>query len=271
MISKQIVYIGDFAADAEKLKMTYGSTSRFTSGNDGLDEYLGSGFGRVDGYEVVLLYGSTGIGKSLVALNMLAENIKKGERIGLLVLEDDAADVSVRLSFILDKSAYERMNAERNVLCLPTDALMKSWKLDELLEYIENWFVNQKVDLILLDHLQFAFEGAEAIRGENEYIAQRVFMQKLNQLMKRVKKTIILVSHTNKGMGKGMDKIVGSGSIAQAATKVIEVGKEDDILQLTMHKSRFTKTPGYPYEMKLVGTRLKGLDYDPVPKPERLF
>jgi predicted ATP-dependent serine protease len=271
MISKQIVYIGDFAADAEKLKLTFGTTDRFSTGNSGLDEYLGSGFGRLDGYEVVLLYGSTGIGKSLVALNMIKPAIQKGERVGLLVLEDDAADVSVRLSFIMDKSAYERMNAERNVLCLPKDALSKSWKLDELLGYIEDWFVKQKVDLILLDHLQFAFEGAEAIRGENEYIAQRVFMQKLNQLMKRVKKTIILVSHTNKGLGKGMDKIVGSGSIAQAATKVIEVSKDEGNTILTLHKSRFTKTPDNAYAMKLEGTRLKGLEPDVQPTAGRLF
>jgi RecA-family ATPase len=127
------------------------------------------------------------------------------------------------------------------------------------------------VDLILLDHLQFAFEGAEAIRGENEYIAQRVFMQKLNQLMKRVKKTIILVSHTNKGLGKGMDKIVGSGSIAQAATKVIEVSKDEGNTILTLHKSRFTKTPDNAYAMKLEGTRLKGLEPDVQPTAGRLF
>lgn len=260
-ISKQIVYIGDFSEEAEKLRDSFGKTNRFTTGHYKLDEYLGHGFGRVDGYEVVLLYGATGIGKSLVALNFIAPAISAGEKVGLMILEDDMADASLRLSYILGSTEYAKMNAANNVRCIPKDALMKSWKLDDLLTMIDEWF-ESGIELILLDHLQFAFEGAEAIRGENEYVAQRVFMQKLNQLMKRNKKTIILVSHVNKDNGsKGMNKIVGSGSIAQAATKVIEVGRDKDSGNITlyMRKSRFTRTPGHDWHMKFIGTKMEGL------------
>lgn len=85
-------------------------------------------------------------------------------------------------------------------------------------------------------------------------------MQKLNQLIKRVGKTIILVSHVNKANGaKGLDKIVGSGAIAQAATKVIEISDNDvkDNIELTLRKSRFTKKPGFPYCMLMVDSRLE--------------
>lgn len=259
MISKQIVYIGDFKAEADELKQTYGVTNYFTTGHEKLDQYLGGGFGRSNGYEIVLLYGSTGIGKSLVSLNMIAPAITSGRKIGLLILEDDMADASVRLSFILSPSEYANMNNARNVRCIPKDALSKSWKLEDLLKLIEEWF-EAGIELILLDHLQFAFESAEAIKGENEYVAQRVFMQKLNQLMKKTKKTIILVSHINKDNGsRGMNKIVGSGAIAQAATKVIEVSREKDTgdTVLRLWKSRFTRTPDHSWHMKLNGTRLE--------------
>lgn len=257
-LSKQIVYIGDFAEEAERLRESFGRTDRFSTGHTALDTYLGYGFGRKDGYEVVLLYGATGIGKSLVGLNFVAPAIISREKVGLMILEDDMADASLRLSYILGAEQYAKMNAEQNVRCIPRDALMKSWKLDDLLQMIEEWF-DSGIELILLDHLQFAFEGAESLRGENEYIAQRVFMQKLNQTMKKNKKTIILISHVNKGMGKGMDKIVGSGSIAQAATKVIEVGKDKDNgdIILYMRKSRFTRTPGHDYHMKFIGTKME--------------
>lgn len=261
-ITKQVVYIGDFLEKAKLLKGSFGRTDLYSTGHSELDKYLGGGFGRQDGYEVVLLYGATGIGKSTVALNFLAEAIKQGKKVGLLILEDDMADVSNRLEGVLGPKYYARMNASQNVLCLPEDALTKSWKLDDLLKYIEDWF-DLGVELILLDHLQFAFESAEMIRGENEYIAQRVFMQKLNQLMKRVKKTIILVSHVNKANGaKGMDKIVGSGAIAQAATKVIEVADDrmDDTIRLNMRKTRFTKRPGFHYCMKLIDGKMEGAD-----------
>lgn len=259
-ISKQIVYIGDFSEEAEKLRESFGRTDRFSTGNFKLDDYLGYGFGRKDGYEVVLLYGSTGIGKSLVGLNFIAPAIKAGEKVGLMILEDDMADASLRLSYILGAEEYAIMNAKNNVRCIPKDALLKSWKLEDLLDMIREWF-ESGVELILLDHLQFAFEGAETIRGENEYIAQRIFMQKLNQLMKEIKKTIILVSHVNKGINKGMDKIVGSGAIAQASTKVIEVSRDKDSGDVVLHmrKSRFTRTPNHDWHMKFIGTKLEEL------------
>lgn len=256
-ISKQIVYLGDFYEEAEKLRKSFGVTDKFSTGDTGLDSYMGSGFGREDGYEVMLLYGPTGIGKSLVGLNFLKDAMIKNRKVGLMVLEDDMADVSVRLGFILGDD-YKRVNEQTNVVCMPQEALLKSWKLDDLLELIEDWYTKLGVELIFLDHLQFAFEGAEAIKGENEYAAQRVFMQKLNQMMKRVKKTLILVSHVNKASGmKGMDKVMGSGAIAQAATKVIEVKRKDGDVELWMRKSRFTRTPEYPHVMRFKGTVLE--------------
>lgn len=274
MISKQEVYIGDFREKALKLKQTYGMTDRFSTDIWQLDKYISGqdprfgnrgnagGFGRRDGYEIVTLFGPTGIGKSLVALNFIAPAIKADEKVGLLILEDDMADASVRLSFILGETEWQAMNERRNVRCLPEDALVRSWSLEDLLKYIEDWF-DEGIDLILLDHLQFAFEGAESLKGENEYTAQRVFMQKLNQLMKKKKKTIILVNHVNKdGTAKGMNKIQGSGSIAQAGTKVIEVNKDKDNgdTVLRLWKSRFTATPDHSYHLRIKNSRLEPLN-----------
>ena len=254
-LSKRVVYLRDFAADAAKLKGTWGTTNLYSSGHRDLDNYLGGGFGRPDGYEIVLMYGDTGIGKSTVALNFLRPAIEANKKIGFLVLEDDGPDVFLRMEKILPREAQEKyVYASENLHFMPQEDLVKSWNLDDLLALIEDWFTNRDLDLILLDHLQFAFEGAESIKGENEYIAQRIFMQKLNQLMKKVKKTIILISHVNKtGAAKGMGKIVGSGAIAQAGTKIIEVSDDpmEDAIRLYMRKSRFTKRREYHYCMKL--------------------
>lgn len=259
LISKQAVYIGDFYEKAKELKKTWGKTDLYSTGQSVLDDYFYGGYGRKDGYEIVLLYGETGIGKSTVGLNFLASPILSNVKVGLLVLEDDMADVSNRMSEILGHNAYMKMNSKQTVRCLPEDALTKSWNLDELLEYIESWFADG-IEIIFLDHLQFAFENADSVKGENEYIAQRIFMRKLNFLMKKVKKTIILVSHVNKANGsKGMNKIVGSGSIAQASTKVIEISddKMEDVIRIELRKSRFTKKSGTFYAMKLIDSRLE--------------
>lgn len=266
-LSKRIVYLKDFAAEAEKLRKSWGSTRLYSTGHDKLDDYLGGGFGRPDGYEIVLMYGDTGIGKSTVGLNFLKNPIEDGYKVGLLVLEDDGADVFIRLSNILGPIGSKKYIMEGDgIHFMPQEDLVKSWNLEDLLDMVEDWFVERKLDIIFLDHLQFAFEGAESIRGENEYIAQRIFMQKLNQLMKRVKKTIILISHVNKAHGaKGMNKIVGSGSIAQAGTKVIEVseGEGEDGLHLFLRKTRFTKKRTYEYHMLLLDGQLR-----PMPSPK---
>lgn len=258
MITKQRVYIRDFADKANKLASTFGKTELYTTGFSNLDEYLGGGYGREDGYEIVLIYGPTGIGKSLITLNLIAPAILSNVKVGMLILEDDMADASLRLKYILGTDDWKNMNSRTNVVCLPEEALSKSWKLEDLLEYIEHWFTKENLDLILLDHLQFAFEGAESIKGENEYAAQRVFMQKLNQIVKRHNKTIILVSHVNKTTSaKGMDRIQGSGAIPQAVTKSIEVGMDHGKVTLWLRKTRFTKRRDYPITLELDGTRLK--------------
>ncbi|RTL04836.1 hypothetical protein EKK58_09435 [Candidatus Dependentiae bacterium] len=262
MIGREIVYLRRFEEEAKELRKDYGYTRLFSAGSDSLDDYLGGGYGRANGYEVVLLFGPTKIGKSMVALNFLRKPIEVGKRVGLMTLEDAGADVFIRIADIVGKEVLEnRILKGDTVHIMSPDDLIKSWKLTELLAMIEEWFTIRNIDVILLDHLQFAFEGAEAIRGENEYISQRIFMQKLNQLMKRVNKTIILVSHINKdNSSKGINKVVGSGSIAQAATKLIEVSRNNDTIGLKMWGSRFTKTPNDVYYATMVGSYLKGMD-----------
>lgn len=258
-ISRQIVYLRDFAEEAEKLRENYGKTNRFSTDIPKLDTYLGQGYGRYNGYEIVILFGPTGIGKSLVGLNLLRNPVANGDRVGIMALEDDGPDVFIRFTKILGPELTKKFVMQGDTIhMMPAEALQKSWKLDELLELLEEWFTKRKMDVILLDHLQFAFEGAEAIKGENEWVAQRVFMQKLNQMMKRVKKTIIIVNHISKdSKAKGLNKIVGSSSIPQAGTKVIEVYRDGVNTHLHMWKSRFTATPEVPCILRLNGTRLE--------------
>lgn len=262
-LSKRVVYLRDFAGEAQKLAASWGKTEFYSTGHKQLDEYLGGGYGRRDGYEIVVMYGDTGIGKSTVALNFLRDPIERGKKVGLMVLEDDGADVFLRLNRVLDRETMNKyVMAGNTVHFMAQEDLVQSWNLDDLLELIEDWFVQRDLDIILLDHLQFAFEGAEMAKQENEYIAQRIFMQKLNQLVKRLKKTAILVSHVNKNSAaKGMGKIVGSGAIAQAGTKVIEISEDkgiDDGIRIHMRKTRFTKKPGYHYAMRLRDGKLEG-------------
>jgi KaiC/GvpD/RAD55 family RecA-like ATPase len=262
-VSKEISLLRDFKEEADKLRDSYGRTELYSTGAQGLDSYIGQGFGRQDGYEIVLLFGPTGIGKSLVGLNFLRAAVEQGKKVGIMALEDDGPDVYLRFCDMLGPEAVAAyVSKGETVFTMPPSAMTKSWKLDELIELIESWFTQLGIDVILLDHLQFAFENSEMLRGENEYIMQRVFMQKLNHLMKRMKKTIILISHINKDTkAKGLYKIVGSSGIAQAATKALELSKEDGKYFIMMWKSRFTRTPDEPFEIMFEGTSVRDAQY----------
>lgn len=257
-ITREIVLARDFKDEAEKLRANFGLTNRFSTGAPGLDEYLGGGFGRPDGYEIVVLFGQTKIGKSTVALNFVADAIRKGKRVGVMNLEDDGPDVFLRLSRIVGKEATEQKILQGDTVHLMApDASMQAWKLPELIELIEDWFMVRNLDLILLDHLTFAFDNAE-FGKEGEYQAQRAFMRQLNAMIRRVKKTIILVSHVNKSANsKGVNQIVGSGGIAAAGTKLLELYKDGGVLHLQEHGSRFTYTPDDPHQIMLDNLRLQ--------------
>lgn len=255
IISGEIQTLWQYKDQADLLRSTYGTTDLYSTSFNGLDQYLGGGYGRENGYEILTLFGRSGIGKSSVALNLVASPIKSGVKVGLLVLEDDMADVYLRLEKIM---GAEHIEQNPNIICLNQADLTKPWSLDSLLHQIEGWYTDLGVDLILLDHLQFAFEGATQLKGENEFNNQRVFIQKLNGLMKKVKKTIILISHVSKDSNKkGFDKIVGSSGIAQGSTKIIEVDREENILSIEMHKSRFTKVNYNAFALAIDGVKLK--------------
>jgi len=259
-ISKQITYLADYKEEADKLRSSYGITNKHQTKNQKLDDFLGGGFGRHDGYEIVLVYGPTKIGKSTIALNLIKESLGTSSKVGLLILEDDMADVANRLRYILEPFTYGDLMDKENpkhmtVACLPKGAMDAGYTLQELLEYIRQWFVDLDYDIILLDHLQFAFDSADSIKGENEYTAQRVFMRNLNTLMKEVKKTIILVSHTN-----AQGNIFGSSALRQVATKILrlEAGERESI-KMWMKESRFTNVQHEPLELVIVGGKVKVL------------
>jgi predicted ATP-dependent serine protease len=256
--------LGDFAEEALLRKADWGRTNRFSTGIPQLDVYLGGGYGRRRGYELVLVFGPTGVGKSLVTLNLISKAMVDGERVGLMILEDDVEDLSLRLTYILSEDEWQQVNSRGNVVVLPQEAIEdKPWTLMMLLEQIKHWYLDLKLDLIVLDHIQFAFEGATAASAEQEYHSQRVFMRELRILLKRINqqlgpsssKTFIYISHINKSVGTGMDRILGSSALQHTATKVISISRSQEAghVDIQLWKSRFTAVPNSALTLRLEG------------------
>lgn len=251
----EIIYLSDFKEEADKLQGNFGKTEMYSTGIHGLDGYLGGGFGREGGYEIVVLYGEPGNGKSSVALQMLEDAVKSNVPQGWIILEDAIPDVYNRLRSM--NGDDKTISVDRSVRLMPPRMLESGFSLDNILDWIKLQNDNAGTKLFLLDHIQFAFENAESIQQENEYIRQRKFLKQLNFLCKSLNLTIVMVSHTNKNTnGSGLSKILGTSAIAQVATKAIEIkqGTEGRIT-LQLHKTRFTEYRSDPWIIQRDGFR----------------
>lgn len=244
----------------------WGTTNLYSTGDPILDEYLGGGYGRSDGYEIITIFGDTGMNKSTFATSMILNAAEKGTQIAYFALEDDPKDVVKRIITQCGGNVDRLEKISQNILFMPEN---DGYTLDMMAEAIEEMF--KIVDIILIDPLQFIFEASVTERGETEFNRQRLFMRRVNNIMKHTNKTLIIVSHTSKGGGKdsrqGLDRIIGSSAVAQVSTKVIEIDRKDGIHGIRLWKTRFT-----PYRFTGVQVRLVDMNvrtvYEPSDMPQ---
>lgn len=219
----------------------WGKTDLYSTGDHTLDEYLGGGYGRKDGYEIITIFGDTGMNKSTLATTMILDPALNGTQVAYFALEDDPKDVVKRMIIQCEGDDDRLKSITQNVLFMPEN---DGYTLDMMAEAIEKIF--SIADIVVVDPLQFIFEASVAEKGETEFNRQRLFMRRMNNIMKHTNKTLIIVSHTSKGGGgkdskKGLDKIIGSSAVAQVSTKVLEIDrKEDGIQGVRLWKTRFT-------------------------------
>ena len=258
--SKEVIYAGQYLDGARKKKEDIGRTDRYSTGIPNLDEYLFGGYGRKNGWEILILHGSYKTGKSTVALQFLADPIRKGTRVGIMALEDDPEDVVLRLCIALDDFSLSGKYLIKNtVRFLPEESMERSWSLADLADEIENWFTDPMygVDIVLLDHLQFAFDAAEG--SDKRWEAEARFIRQINAVMKKLHrqgkpKTLILVSQENRA-----GEIAGSMAMPRAASKLIRVSRADGaphLRQITLEAGRSTAERAYPYLVEMMNMKV---------------
>lgn len=195
--------------------------------------------------------------KSTFLSQMVISPACNGKKVSYMALEDEVDDVILRIEkqlpgegLVHNKLVKQCLN---NIHFLPEN---DGYTLGNMATLVENMF--DYYDIVVIDPIQFVFEASVTESRETEFNRQRLFMRQMNNVLKRKNKTLIMVSHTNKGGNQkeradaGMFKIIGSSAIAQVSTKVLEIGRDKDgIRMLRMHKSRFTSYRAAPIEIKL--------------------
>lgn len=261
-----------YTAEADKLGDKWNITDKYSSGMPLLDKYMGGGFGQDGMFELVVVYGAPGSGKSTLAMQLVKDSLVKGVPQAWIVLEDSMVSVNVRFRHMFNSDEEARRiikqkvkinigGAEQEVTnpIVMSNEMVESnnYTLGDILDWIEMYF-KAGVEIVLLDHLQYAVDGADRSYGDSEFDLQSDFAKELATVAKRYNKVIIAVTHTNKGNGAGDTKIYGSKKIEGAATKTLEISRipmngeaknnrsdnflmEPDYVKIQMNKSRYTE------------------------------
>lgn len=202
---------------ADKAAKNNGVTDLYPTDDPVLNEYLGGGIGRQSGYEIVLIFGPTGSFKSTLALNLAAPAIRQNKKVALWILEDAPEDVYNRLRSILG----EDVKTYYNTWLLADQS--QGYTITQAKSQLEQ--ILNTADVLLLDHLEYLFSGSVGEPERDKWTKQEMFMRDINNIVKNSGKTVILVQHTNKSLGEGMDQIKGSSALQQTATKVLSIKK----------------------------------------------
>lgn len=249
----------DYLEEARSSVGSRGVTDLYSFGDGLIDEYMGGGWGRCNGYELLCLFGNTGCNKSTFLSQMVITAAARGAEVAYMALEDEMYDVINRIDTQI--SVPGRPDDEEK---LKKDILDKidfsvendGYTLDVLGNAIENLFCTH--DVVVIDPIQFVFEASIVEKPDSEYSRQRVFMRRLNNIMKKTGKTLVFVSHTNKTTSKGgdyddgMGRIQGSGALQQICTKVIEINRtQEGLRSLRLLKTRFTRHRRSPIQIVL--------------------
>lgn len=248
------VSIEEYKEEAELLRPERGRTPGYPTRWHDFNQYLGGGFGSEHRGELVVIAGETNVGKSTFAENLAAHLISRGNVIHYIPLEDAPSAIYDTLCAVTGR---ESLIEYHEFLKTPRQDLLESYesiKPDELLfhlEYILETSQNSKrpIRVFILDHLNFLFESVDDLRDQTLTI--RVIMRQLSLFCRKHKALVLAVSHMNRSKTLNddgrmtNDRIYGSTSIAQAATKVLLIDQVDETreVRVRMTKSRFTKIP----------------------------
>jgi RecA-family ATPase len=227
----------NYTLKADENEAQFGLTPEYKFFDPKLNDIFCGGLSKPNATNIILIYGATGVGKSLFSLNIIASAIKEHKKFAHILLEDDPEESLIRLRRIIPQ---KEINTSQHIL-VSGESIAVRFTEEEALELFDDLYKHFAVDIIILDHIQFLFE-ATATDVENEWIRQRSFVQEINKIVKKYKKTIVLISHVKKGADMTLDSTTGSNSIPQVATKAIAIYRDESKqLCLRQEKSRYTK------------------------------
>lgn len=242
--SAAVDHIRNYSELWNKYKDHDEKTDHYQFDDPEINNILGGGIGRVGSFELCLIYGSSGAGKSVLAENLVWLAARKHEKICLMSLENDPAQTYGQLEKIFgDNDLLNRCNME----FIGRESLKEGFTIEDVGSEIRRLYNEAMCDIVVIDHIQEILDLATKMNDKEMPANDKVrkFMQEVQDAVSENRKTLVLVAHTNKSKIGGMEGIYGSSALYQKATTVIEINKdpESGSVSIKCHKNRNAFVP----------------------------
>lgn len=254
-------FISDCMQSYEYINSLVKDGKMVTSGLKSLDSKL-MGFLPT---EMTILQADAGVGKTNLALNILAHNITNKKNCLFFSLEMSGAEVMSRLANIMHKvdGGFSRgilegeeldENAKRMMefanymssldnWCIIDTQQMLTKDADEIvamsmyIKEVKGW---DKVDLIVIDYLQYI---APKFLDKEEYVNQVYNLHRIEDYIDKEGSALILISCSNAG-----GEIKGGTNAKYDADVVMFLSKEEDgTIEITIKKNRHGQSGSLKY------------------------
>lgn len=244
------VYFGDLYADAIDRQKTFNSFEGLRTGL----RYFDDATMGLRGGETIVIAGPSNLGKTMVALNVVANIVQKSEAKVLIVsMEMPALDIASRLYNMADDHAPLMGN-----VIIQTELQVNTKHIAAMIE-------RHKPDVVMLDHIQFL---ANQEKASNEFEKINVAVKKLQGIAIEYDVPILVISHVAKTRSGKENRasaadLKGSSSIEQDTDIVFMLNRTADQrrthdleIELVKHRKKGSKLYYKPCIMKFNGVRL---------------
>ncbi len=220
----EIDLASDYIDEAVEMYDNFGKFQGISTGYRSLDNFTK---GLVGG-ELIIIGGPTSNGKTSIALNIACNVMKGGRSVLVVTLEMTKPQVVSRM-----------MIADPNFVDYSSSLVFQKhdeFGWEDIDGLIENAKINMGVDLVVVDHLHHFTRELKNVAEDLGRITKE-----FQKNAKRHNIPILLISHTRKGEGKGIDELRGSSYVAQDADIVLMVYRDKDFpnkIAVSIEKNR---------------------------------
>lgn len=222
-------------------------TERISTGIKGLDKLVQGGIPKG---ATVLVTGAPGTGKSILAMQTISANLKKGKKCAYVCVEQTPEDVTKQAEQMkIDLSSVKWISAKD--LSYENMLGKKPGSLRDLIALLQDNLKKAKIEVVALDSLNSLIieDGLET----------RLMVKKLIEGLKSLGLTTVITSELPKE-SNWYSRDTVSEFLADGIICLHFIEGEDDFRTLTIPKMRFTKQRTGVYSMKITN---KGIVVNP--------